>query len=179
MGSHASPQIRVHLHSVVSTSDELHCMQNLTCNNSMSHAFLLFLSSLLSPLLSLPLFPPPPSTPADCSSVTVDMSTTEPSSGRVNVTITSSTLTPVHREASTTTFHIWTPSNVQIFVSDTTLRRVTDWKNPALCSDTRGQFQTARINVTADFASGSTQFTADILPLVSQRVSSSLECMLM
>ena len=170
MDSHASLRTRVHLYSVVSNSNYL---QNLMY--SLSHALFLSLpSSFPSSLLS----PPSLSTPADCSSVTVDMTTTEPSGGYVNVTITSSTLTPVHRQASTTTFHIWMPSNVQIFVSDTTLRRVTTWKNPTSCSDTRGQFQTARINVTADFASGNSQFTADVLPLVSQRVSSSLEGML-
>ena len=156
-------------------------MYSVTCPLSFSPFLPPFPSSfsfLISPPSSFFPSPPSPSTPADCSSVTVDMTTTEPSGGYVNVTITSSTLTPVHRQASTTTFHIWMPSNVQIFVSDTTLRRVTDWKNPTSCSDTRGQFQTARINVTADFVSGSSQFTADILPLVSQRVSSSLEGML-
>jgi len=98
------------------------------------------------------------------------MATTEPNSGTVTVTTTSSTLSAVHGVASTTTFHIWTPRNIDISVSDTSLRRVAGWLGP--CSTREGQYQTARLQVTANFVSGGSQFTGNVLPLVSHRVSS-------
>ena len=95
------------------------------------------------------------------------------SSGSVNITLGISGLRPVYRGADTIRIYIWTPSQVELTSSTDRLFRVAGW-----VEDCRGgsgnQFQTARVFATARFSSGTNSFSADVLRLVQNRVSSDM-----
>ena len=78
-------------------------------------------------------------------------------------------LQPVYPSANDVTLHIWSPDDVVLSVSDNTLERVSMWKSQS-CSDP-DSYQRARIMATTTFSSGSSQFTANILPFIAERVS--------
>lgn len=91
------------------------------------------------------------------------------------VTASSSTWTPLHEDADSVAFYIWSPENIEISVSDTSLTRVEGWRSS--CADTVGQYQTARLDVTAEFtlATGATthSFRTSVFSTVAGQVRSS------
>ena len=109
----------------------------------------------------------------DCTKVSVDDSVNQLGQN-VTVTLTAPTLQPVYPGANNMTLHIWIPDNVNLSVTDTELERVDMWKSPSCGSDEPGRFQTARIMATSTFVSGANNFTANVLPLIANRVSCSI-----
>ena len=112
-----------------------------------------------------------------CNGASVD-STVSQVIPNVTITFTSPpVLQPVHPSANAITLHIWTPGDVALSVSDSTLEIVHEWKST--CNAGPDRYQTARIMAITNFTSGSNQFTANILPFVANRVSvySKLFCM--
>ena len=90
--------------------------------------------------------------------------------GTVTISLTSSSLSPVHPMAAHLTFHIWGVSDIELDVSDDSLKRVKDWS--ADCSvQGSDRYQSARITATARISDGTFGFTANILPIVSEYVS--------
>lgn len=85
-----------------------------------------------------------------------------PLSSPVEVSVTSSS--SLSSISSTVLFYVWTLTEVNLTVSDTTLRRVRD-----TCGLDR--YQTARLQALAQFQYGSSIFTTDVWPVVSASVS--------
>ena len=81
-------------------------------------------------------------------------------------------LMPVHPQANTVTFHIWSlsPGSLNLDISTSNLQRVAGWRE-ASCVSNVNRFQTARITATANFISGADRFTADVYPLIANNVS--------
>lgn len=80
-------------------------------------------------------------------------------------------LQPVYPGANNVTLHVWTPGSIDLSVSDDTLERVNMWRHPTCGDRERDKYQTARIMATTRFASGNNHFTANILPIIADRVS--------
>ena len=71
--------------------------------------------------------------------------------------------------SSTVTFHIWTLNSMDLTISDNSLRRVEGWVD--MCGVGGARYQTARLETLAEFQYGSTTFSTDVWPVVSDRVS--------
>ena len=89
----------------------------------------------------------------------------------MTITFSSPLLQPVYPGANNVTLHVWTPGDISLSVSDNVLERVTGWRQPTCGSGDSDRYQTARIMATAEFTSGNSQFTANILPIIAHRVS--------
>ena len=89
----------------------------------------------------------------------------------LTITFTSSGLRPAHSQANMVTFHIWSPNDFSLSLSDDTLTRVTGWRDSASCDSDQFVYQTARVMATAEFMSGSNSFTANVVDLIINDVS--------
>ena len=86
----------------------------------------------------------------------------------VNVTVTSTSLVPVHPNTNLITYHVWNINNIDFQVSDTILSRL---DASAACNmESLGWYQNARLKASVKITSGGISFTADILPLISDKV---------
>ena len=106
--------------------------------------------------------------PESCDGASVDDTVSQVTPNVTVTFIAPSVLQPAHPSANTTTLHIWSPGDVALSVSDNTLEKVNEWKSSCSNDDS---YQTARIMAITNFTSGNYQFTADILPVIANRVS--------
>lgn len=90
------------------------------------------------------------------------------SGGEVTISFGSNQLTPA--QSHSITLHIWSPGIISLSLSDNTLSRVRGWRDA--CDTDQFVYQTARVIATTEFTSGSDSFTADIVDIIINNVSS-------
>ncbi len=71
------------------------------------------------------------------------------------------------------TFHVWSPIDFSLSLSDDTLSRVSGWRDNTdrSCPGEDYVYQTARVLATAVFTSGRDNFTANVVDLIIDTVS--------
>lgn len=92
----------------------------------------------------------------------------------VTITYNTSQLIPARQGANIAIFHIWSPTSFRLSLSDDTLSLVRGWRDNATCAEGNYVYQTARVLATADFTSGSDSFTANVVDIIINTVSSEM-----
>ena len=108
----------------------------------------------------------------DCEKITLKSGILASDIDTVAVTISSTSLKPVHSAANRLVYHVWDITDVDLQVTDTLLSRVMEWDEGVGCSLlSTERYQNARMMASAVITSGENSFTAtNILPLIANKV---------